>query len=114
MKVGTNGIISFGEEYPHFDASPFPTDLAASYYSYVVAPYWADVDARADGNITWEIHRTGENPTSDALIQTVNSFITNETGVELNGRWMMVTTWYMVHPWPHGLNPTDPNLQLVS
>ena len=114
MQVGTNGIISFGEEYTHFDASLFPTTLAASYYSYVVAPYWADVDNRADGRIYWEIHTSQGEAVSQQLITRVNDFIFNETTVSLGGTWMMVTTWEDVYPWPHGSNPDDPNLQSVS
>ena len=88
--------------------------MAASYYSYVVAPYWADIDNRIDGRIYWEIHTSQGGTVSQQLLTRVNDFLFNETGVSLGGTWLMVATWDRVHAWPHGTAPDDPNLQSVS
>ena len=119
LQVGTNGIVSFGAEFPHFDASPFPTSVASSYYAYVAAPFWSDIDARQEGFIWYEVHDAAEsNPVSNTLLSSVNDFIQTEAGVEFEGNLMIVATWDHVHPWPHGDGTgqelVDPYLQSVS
>ena len=84
----------------------------------MAAPFWADADARLDGEIYYEIHRGGESSDSDELLTSVNTFIRDENQVEFEGSWMIVATWDGVHPWPHGSSPQqaelDPVLQAVS
>ena len=119
LQVGTNGIVSFGEEFAHFDASPFPTTLLESYYSHVAAPFWSDVDARLNGSIWYEVHDAEENnPISNEVLSSVSTFIRTEEGVEFEGNLMIVATWDQVHPWPHGSSAdqdlVDPYLHSVS
>ena len=117
QQVATNGIISFGLEFPHFSASLFPTESAATYYDYAVAPYWADNDARLNGQVSWEMYSTGEGPATDTIIQTINDFIndnTNETNFA--GTFVFVGFWEEMHPYPAGASATQaqPYLNHVS
>ena len=65
----------------------FPTDINTIVSAYVVAPYWADADARLDGEIRYEVFEKGCDDTSvsNLLLDTVGNFITNETGVQFTG-----------------------------
>ena len=96
-----------GREFPHHNAAPFPTELADTFYTYVAAPFWGDADTRRSGEVYYEVHATG-NPTSDDLINRVNTFLQNEEGVTFTGNWMLVVHYDAVHPWPHG-DPGTPN-----
>ena len=86
-QVGTNGIISFGAEFPHWNAMLFPTNINTNLSAYVVAPYWADADARLGGEIRYEVFERGCDDTnvSNLLLDRVGNFITNETGVQFTG-----------------------------
>lgn len=66
----------------------FPTNFGSA--AYVVAPYWADADARLEGEIRYEIFYRDCNTTSNRLLDRVGTFIMNETGVEFTG-WVLAT-----------------------
>jgi len=108
-QVGTNGVISFGAEFPHWNAMLFPTNINTNLSAYVVAPYWADADARLGGEIRYEVFERGCDDTnvSNLLLDRVGNFITNETGVQFTGTLMMTVMWDEVHPWPHGTGLYD-------
>ena len=92
--------------------------MPETHFGYIVAPFWADADLRLDGEIYYELHTSGSNPTSIELLDRVSGFISRELGVMFEGNWMMVATWDGIHPWPHGSDPVeateDPYLQEVS
>ena len=115
--MSTNGVVSFGIEFPHFSASLFPTESAATYYDFAVAPYWSDNDARLNGQVSWEMYRTGDSSATDDIIQDVNAFInlnTNETNFA--GNFIFVGFWEEMHPYPAGASPIQaaPYLNSVS
>ena len=117
IQVGTNGIISFGLEFPHYSPSLFPTTSAETYYDFAIAPYWTDNDARLNGRVSWEMYSTGDGDTTDDIIQSVNEFInanTNET--DFAGTFLFVSFWEGMHPYPAGASPDQaaPYLNFVS
>ena len=69
--------------------------------SYLVAPFWADVDITAAGAIRYEVHTDG------GVINSVSDYVTKKTGLSFTGSWMLVVSWEDVHPWPHGIADTS-------
>ena len=117
LQLSTNGIISFGVEFPQFLASLFPTDSADIYFDYAVAPYWSDNDARLNGRVSWDMYSSGESEDTDNIIDTVNQFInanTNET--DFVGTFVFVGFWEEMHPYPAGASSilAEPYLSSVS
>ena len=115
--MSTNGIVSFGVEFPHFLSSLFPTESAVTYYDFAVAPYWTDNDARLNGHVSWEMYTIGDSSVTDDTIQTVNAFInknTNET--DFVGNFVFVGNWSEMHPYPAGASDFQalPYLNYVS
>jgi len=71
---------------------------------YLIAPFWEDVDIRAEGDISYEIHdAASNNAASNELLAQVSMFVANQTGADFSGTWMLVSYWDRVHPWPRGL-----------
>ena len=95
----------------------FPSTDAQIYFSYLVAPYWSNIDTRLDGQVNYEVHVIGESDTSDEYIGRVSSLINSEQDPAFSGNWMIVATWDGVHPFPHGNSAeqdrVDPYLQSV-
>lgn len=112
------GVISFGEEFAYEAPGEFPTESASTYYKYIVAPYWSNTDTRMDGQVWYQIYQSGGGGMSDTLLNTVGTFIVNQTGVDFVGNWMLVAKWEGVHPFPHGRSLAqdrqDPYLEKVS
>ena len=109
--------MSFGIEFPHFSAALFPTESAATYFDFAVAPYWADNDARLNGLVSWEMYRTGDDAAADGIIQTVNDFINaNTVETDFEGNFIFVGFWEEMHPYPAGASPiqAEPYLDSVS
>ena len=101
-QVGTNGIISFGQEWFFWDPELFPTSDYYIHNSYVIAPFWADIDTRAAGSVFYEVHQRGTNVGSNAVLERVSGFISAELSTSFTGSWMLVAQWDRVHPFPHG------------
>ena len=80
----------------------FPTSNYYILTSSVLAPFWADVDTRAAGLVSYEVHQRGENADSDAILERVSGFVTAQANVSITGLWMLVAQWDRVHPFPHG------------
>ena len=80
----------------------FPTNFSGP--AYVVAPYWADADARLGGEILYEIFYRECNTTSNRLLDRVGTFITNETGVTFTGWVEMITMQILVKNVPYTLH----------
>ncbi len=72
------------------------------YFSYLVAPYWSDIDTRRAGRVRYETYSRGDSEASDGQISTVEDFLAAEESVTMVGEWMMLVSWEDVHPYPHG------------
>ena len=100
FQVVTNGLISFGEPLLLHIPYSFPTAFPEVYDSYTLAPFWSDVDISILGEIKYEVHSADSNiPGSTYLLNEVNYFISNKTGEDFVGTWMLVAFWDSVHPY---------------
>ena len=88
------------------------------YFSYLLAPYWSDVDTRREGNVRYESYYRGDSPESDQQIGVVEDFLEQEEGVVMEVGWMLLASWEEVHPYPHGasadLERQNPYLESVG
>ena len=93
LQVGTNGYFTFDEYYGYIPFN-FGEDMQYS----LVAPFFADFDIRGENNggVSYEVHRRD---TSEDILSTVNSFITDREGTVFNGEWLLVATWTEVSPY---------------
>ena len=113
-QVSTNGLISFGEVFSFFNPVLFSNDSTSFITaSFVVAPYWADIDNSVTGEIWYETHTAGgENSTeSELLLEKVSAFIREQQGQPtFNGSWMLVATWNESFPFSPSQNTTEVSL----
>ena len=79
--------------------------------SYLVAPFWSDVDITMSGNIHYEVHMENSSEYSSALI-SVSQFVSRSASVDFLGTWMLVVSWESVHPWPNGIAEALPIFKL--
>ena len=73
-------------DFPFTDVIPrvFPIG-----FLYLVAPFWADINIEGGmGNISYQVYSTGS-----PLLDTVNTFISDERDFNFNGRWMLLAEW---------------------
>ena len=110
-----NGIISFDQAFALDSPQNFPTIEARIYFSYLVAPYWSDVDTRREGRVRYESYYRGDSPESDQQMGMVEDFLEQEEGVVMEVGWMLLASWEEVHP--HGasadLERQNPYLESV-
>ena len=117
--MGNNGVFSFGEPLLENRPAKFPTQQPSTYYAYIVAPFWSDIDTRLNGSVRWQVY-SPDVDREDLLINRVEDFINIELGQEsiADANWMLVATWVGVHPFPHGNSVEedrlDPYLQRVN
>lgn len=65
-----------------------------------MAPFWHDVDIRANGSVYYQVfHSTDESV--DLLFDTVNGFIQYKTNTSFEGTWMLVAAWDAVPVYPY-------------
>ena len=119
FQVSVNGIISFDRPFSLNTAENFPSQDGDVHFSYLVAPFWSDVDTRRAGTVRYESYYRGDSSASDQRLAIVEQFLLNEEGVEMQGEWMLLAAWENVHPFPHGdIDPADvrvnPYLQSVN
>ena len=107
-QVGANDIISFQAGWTSSTPQLFPTTNTVTKFAYVVAPFWSDNDLRLAGNATYQVY----GPSSQLI--NASTFITDTTGTNFSGTWMLVAQWNGAHPYPHGNSPTSPAVQAVS
>ena len=102
LQVSTHGVISFGSSFSDYSAVLFPSTNDSSVFSrLVIAPYWADNDARHHGLVSWEMYSTGDSPGSDEIIDRINFFISmNSNSSTFSGRFVFIGTWSEMHPFP--------------
>ena len=94
-------MISFDSPFHFFTPSRFPHFYRSTRESFVVAPFWADVDSRRTGQIRYQV-LTATNQNANATIEQVNRFISQVVNESFSGLWLLVAEWRDVHPYPHG------------
>ena len=67
-----------------------------------MAPFWSDVDTGRAGRVRYESYYRGDSSASDQQLATVEQFLLDEEGVEMQGEWMLLAAWENVHEYPHG------------
>lgn len=82
-------MISFGRTV---ESSPelFPSTVPEVYWSYILAPFWADMATTVNGTVSWELH---DAEGSRQLLNQVNTFIRTIEGVNFTGTLMLVAFW---------------------
>ena len=107
MQIANNGIFSFNEVYSHWSPEIFPGISSSVRNSYLVTPFWDDVDIGGPdgGSIYYQVHTQSSGDPSVALLSQVNTFIQNVTNDNFTGVWVLVAKWDQVHPYPHGTFP---------
>ena len=96
-------MISFGSGFTHWFPRLFPSTDFTTRMSYLAAPFWSDVDIRREGNIYYVVYRRGETtPFGNRTLERVSTLVSNQTGTNFSGSWMLLAHWDRVHPYPHG------------
>lgn len=96
FQVNTNGYISFGRPLIQGPPEGFPPESVDAFWTYMVAPFWADFDTTMAGNVSWEVHNSDN---SLALVRSVDAFIAVEGGdASFESSWMLVGFWENVQP----------------
>ena len=96
LQVSTNGIITFGSPLISSEPEELPPTDSDAFWTYMIAPFWADFDTTMGGTVSWEMHSRQNSP---ALVATVDSFIAVEFGDQtFEGSWMLVAFWENVQP----------------
>ena len=117
-QVGVNGIISFDHNFTLNSPENFPSIDRRVYYSYLVSPYWSDIDTRRVGRVCYEMYRRGDAEASNQRLSAVADFLHDEENVSLVAEWMFLASWESVHPFSHGdassLIRENPYLESVS
>ena len=83
--MGTNGYFTFDL---YFGWIPFIFSENSTLA--LVAPFFADNDITAGGQIAYEIHTP---TTSQSILSLVNSVINNYAQTDFYGEWLLVATW---------------------
>lgn len=99
-----NGIISFDRPFSLGSPENFPSMDGDVYFSYLVAPYWSNIDTRRAGRVRYEYYNRGDSEISDRQIARVTDFLQVEQNVTIVGEWMLLVSWESVHPYPHGVS----------
>ena len=89
-------MISFEQPFTHHVPYLFPSEFTFISTAYLLAPFWSDVDIRVQGSIQYEVH-TGS---GSSLVSLVSEFVSNYTGNDFTGEWMLVAQWTGVPPFP--------------
>lgn len=72
------------------EALPATTNVD-TFWTYLIAPFWADFDTTSGGTVSYEIHDRQNSPD---LVGRVDSFLANEYGdSDFQGSWMLVAFW---------------------
>ena len=93
--MSTNGLISFGRSVSISSPTLFPSTDETIFWSYIVAPFWANFDTTLGGSVKWEIHQSS----SSANVMQVSHFIQSQYEVAgFIGSWMLVGSWENMQP----------------
>lgn len=92
----TDGYITFGMQLITSEPDVLPSDDVDTFWTYLIAPFWADFDTSLGGTVSYEIHDSFISPN---LVERVDSFIANEYGdSDFVGDWMFIAFWENVQP----------------
>ena len=85
LQVNDNGVISFGSSFKAWTPTSFPLGGTDK----IIAPYWADVDARGIGNI---YYRQTTDPSLLARATTeIRAIFSTSTNVSITN--LLIATW---------------------
>ncbi|XP_038668933.1 alpha-tectorin-like [Scyliorhinus canicula] len=84
LYVNNNGVVSFGTAVSQFTPNTFPLSDGRAF----IAPFWADVDNRIAGNVSYQQSR-------DAMLLQRATADINKYAPELHfqAQWIFVATW---------------------
>jgi len=85
--VSTNGAISFSIPISQFTPDPFPLNASENIVE-IIAPFWADVDTRGTGEISY--HQTTN---EDLLQRTDNDIKTAFPTIKFLSTYLFIVTW---------------------
>jgi hypothetical protein len=85
-------VISFQEGFVDPFPELFPSELTVISSSFLLAPFWSNIDASVYGLIRYQVH----DQLSSSLLLQVNDFISNYTESAFTGTWMLVVEWTAV------------------
>lgn len=86
-QVSTNGILSFGRPFPQHSPHFFSE---ASFYDYLVAPFWSDNDITGGvGEVSYQVHEDNQ---SESL-SWISTYISQQQQINFNGNWMLIAEW---------------------
>ena len=76
----------------------FPSEFTFISSAFLLAPFWSDIDISSPGrgSIKYEVHSGSD----DSFLSQVNSFVSNYTGSEFAGTWMLIAYWDQVPQFP--------------
>lgn len=101
--MSDNGIVSFDLPFLFYIPTPLPTSSSVIRKKFFVAPYWADVDLRSEGDVRYQTFEiTSEDEEETQQLQAVNDYISAEENIDFTGIWMLLVEWDGVHPFPQG------------
>lgn len=97
MQIAENGIISFTSVFGDRVPRILPSSVTYVRQTYILVPFWADIDIALGGSITYEIY-SRDVSSSIALLNFISAFIEAREGVIFSGCWMLIVTWSDTRP----------------
>ncbi len=90
LQVNTNGLLSFGNAVTMWNISAFPIDGTP-----LVAPFWADVDARRNGGrVYYRVVTDQSSPIVTKATKDVKDIFVDQPTFQAN--FVFIATWYRV------------------
>lgn len=89
IQVNTNGVISFLREVKEFTPAAFPL----SGNRRLVAPFWADVDIRKNGQVFYRQTASDTKLLQQTTLDVTNTFVDHR---KFKATWVFVVTWHEV------------------
>ena len=93
--------------------SPFPRPFPGFTRTSLVAPFWADVDIRQDGNIFFQVYTD----VASSFLERASNDTRNLTGSansQFTATWVLVATWDKVPNFPDGTIGFSDSLSLKA
>jgi len=85
--VSTNGAISFSGPISQYTPDPFPLNENERIIE-IIAPYWADVDTRGTGEISYR-----QTTNEDLLQRADNDIKTAFPTITFSSAYLFIVTW---------------------
>ncbi len=74
-----------------------PSTFAPIRQTYLLAPFWSNIDLRRGGSVKYEIYM-GSDQSAVAQLEYISNFIEQREGVPFSGCWMLIVTWLDTRP----------------